>query len=226
MTFFILRIYNFPEPKTQDMSAIASSELLSHVSRRGAAWLVIGAVHVGLIYLVTSWSPVRVAFDATPIEASIVDIPKPLSEAPLPPPPQLEQPTLPVVEPPVVMINEEPAPKAITVAVAEQPPAPVVAPAGPRVVTDVAYLEPPQPRYPAESKRSGEEGLVVLRVLINEIGRAARIDVERSSGHARLDDAARQAVQRALFRPYLENGVPHMALATIPIEFNWKARRG
>ena len=83
------------------MSAIASSELLSHVSRRGAAWLVIGAVHVALIYVVTSGAPVRVAFDATPIEASIVDLPKPLSEAPLPPPPQLEQPTLPVIEPPI-----------------------------------------------------------------------------------------------------------------------------
>jgi periplasmic protein TonB len=209
------------------MSAIASSELLSRVSRRGVAGLVIGAVHVALIYVVTSGSPVRVVFDTTPIEASIVDVPKPLSEAPLPPPPQLEQPTVPVVEPPLVMINDEPAPKAITVAVAEQPLAPVAAaPAGPRVVTDVAYIEPPQPRYPPESKRSGEEGLVVLRVLINEIGRAARIDVERSSGHARLDDAARQAVQRALFQPYVENGVPRMALATIPIEFNWKARRG
>jgi protein TonB len=210
------------------MSAIASSELLSHVSRRGGVWLVIGAVHVALIYVITSWSPVRITFETTPIEARIVEIPEPAPEARPPPTPQLTQPTMPVVEPPVVTINEEPQPtKAITVAVAEQPrPAPpVVAPAAPHVVSDVAYIEPPQPRYPPESRRSGEEGLVVLRVLINEIGRAARIDVERSSGHARLDDAARQAVQRALFRPYLENGVPHMALATIPIEFSWKSRR-
>jgi protein TonB len=93
------------------------------------------------------------------------------------------------------------------------------------VVTDVAYVEAPQPRYPPESRRSGEEGLVVLRVLINELGRAARIDIERSSGHQRLDEAARAAVQRALFRPYVENGVARMALATIPIEFTWKSRR-
>jgi protein TonB len=131
----------------------------------------------------------------------------------------------PSVEAPLITLTEEPPPNAITVAVAEAPP-PAPEPAAPRIVSDVAYVEPPQPRYPPESRRSGEEGLVVLRVLINEMGRAARVDIERSSGHRRLDEAARLAVQRALFRPYVENGVARMALATIPIEFSWKARRG
>ena len=200
------------------------SDLLSRVSRRAGVWLVIGAVHIALIYVVTHWSPVRIALDATPIEASIVEAQTRPSETPPPPVPQLDQP-VPVIEQPLVTINEEPPPNAITVAVAEQPPAPTPAPASPRIVTDVAYIEPPQPKYPPESRRSGEEGLVVLRVLINEIGNVARIDIERSSGHSRLDDAACAAVKRARFRPYLENGVPRMALATIPIEFNWKSRR-
>ena len=52
----------------------------------------------------------------------------------------------------------------------------------------------------------------------------ARVDVEQSSGFARLDAAARAAVERALFKPYVENGVPRMALAMIPIEFTWKSR--
>lgn len=208
------------------MSAIQSSELLAHVSRRGGAWLIIGAVHVALIYVITSWSPVRIALDSTPIQASILEAPTPPSDAPPPPVPQLEQPAMPVVEQPLVTINEPPpTPNAITVAVAEQPPMPTPAAAAPHVVTDVAYIEPPQPKYPPESRRSGEEGLVVLRVLINEIGGVARVDVERSSGHSRLDDAACQAVRRARFRPYVENGVPRMALATIPIEFSWRSRR-
>jgi protein TonB len=209
------------------MSPILSSELLSRISRRGGVWLVIGAVHVAMIYVVTSWAPVRTALAATPIEASIIEAPRPPSEAPPPPLPHLEQPLMPVVEQPVVNINVEPPPNAITVAVVEKPPAPTPAPApvAPRVITDVAYIEAPQPRYPPESRRSGEEGLVVLRVLINEIGGVAHIDIERSSGHSRLDDAACQAVKRARFRPYLENGVPRMALATIPIEFHWKSRR-
>jgi protein TonB len=201
---------------------------MSAIASRGGVWLVIGAFHVALIYVITSGSPIRVALESTPLQASIIDAPAPTVETPPPPAPLLEQPTLPLVEPPRVAINEEPAPQnAITVAVAEKPAAapPVAAPASPQVVTDVAYIEPPQPKYPPESRRAGEEGLVVLRVLINEIGAVARIDVEHSSGHSRLDDAACQAVKRARFRPYVENGVPRMALATIPIEFSWKSRR-
>ena len=198
---------------------------MSRITSRGGVWLVIGAAHVALIYVITSGSPIRIALESAPLQASIIDAPAPASEAPPPPMPQLDQPVLPVVEPPLVAINEEPAPTAITVTIAEKPPQPVVAAAAPRVVTDVAYIEAPQPHYPPESRRSGEEGLVVLRVLINEIGAVARIDIERSSGHTRLDDAACQAVKRAKFRPYVENGVPRMALATIPIEFSWKSRR-
>ena len=198
---------------------------MSRITSRGGVWLLIGAAHVALIYVITSGSPIRIALESAPLQASIIDAPAPASEAPPPPMPQLDQPVLPVVEPPLVAINEEPAPTAITVTIAEKPPQPVVAAAAPRVVTDVAYIEAPQPHYPPESRRSGEEGLVVLRVLINEIGAVARIDIERSSGHTRLDDAACQAVKRAKFRPYVENGVPRMALATIPIEFSWKSRR-
>ena len=198
---------------------------MSRITSRGGVWLLIGAAHVALIYVITSGSPIRIALESAPLQASIIDAPAPASEAPPPPMPQLDQPVLPVVEPPLVAINEEPAPTAITVTIAEKPPQPVVAAAAPRVVTDVAYIEAPQPHYPPESRRSGEEGLVVLRVLIDEIGAVARIDIERSSGHTRLDDAACQAVKRAKFRPYVENGVPRMALATIPIEFSWKSRR-
>jgi len=209
--------------EVRDMSATAAA-LLSHLSRRGVVCLVIGAVHVALIYVVTAWSPVRAIFEATPIEASIVNLPAPPSETPPPPAPHIVPVTTPTIEPPLVVFTEEPAPNAITVAVVEAPP-PAPMPAAPRVISDVAYIQAPQPRYPPESRRSGEEGLVVVRVLINELGRAARVEIERSSGHIRLDEAARLAVQRALFRPYVENGVARMALATIPIEFTWKSRR-
>ena len=207
------------------MSAAAST-LVSLVTRRGTFGVIIAAVHIAVIYAVTSWSPARATLESTPIEALIVDMPTPPSESPPPlEPPPVVPVTMPVVDPPLITVAEEPPVNAITVAVAETPPPQPPAPAAPRIVTDVAYVEPPQPRYPPESKRLGEEGLVVLRVLINELGRAARVEIEHSSGHTRLDEAARLAVQRALFRPYIENGVARMALATIPIEFSWKSRR-
>jgi periplasmic protein TonB len=205
------------------MSAITTA-LSSHLSRRGVVCLAIGAVHVAFVYILTSSAPVQAVFDATPIEVSLVDAPAPAAETPPPPVPQLVPVITPSIEPPLVTLTDEPPPNAITVAVAEAPPL-ITTPAAPHIVSDVAYVEPPQPRYPPESRRSGEEGLVVLRVLINEMGRAARVEIERSSGHSRLDEAARVAVQRALFRPYVENGVARMALATIPIEFTWKTRR-
>jgi protein TonB len=197
---------------------------LHHTSRRASAWFAIAAAHAALIYGVATNSAVRQMLDPPVIQASIIEQ-LPQTEPPPPPPPKLEFPDPPTIDPPDVNFVEEPppAPAAITVAVNDNPPAPK-AEAGPRVISDVAYLEPPRPLYPAESRRSGEQGLVVLRVLIDEAGHVAQIEVQRSSGFARLDDAARKAVSQAQFRPYVENGVPRQALAVVPIEFTWKSR--
>ena len=65
----------------------------------------------------------------------------------------------------------------------------------------------------------GNEGAVTLRVLINEKGRAEKVEVQKSSGSLRMDDAARDAVIRALFKPYLEDGKPTPAYAIVPINF-------
>ncbi|MEP7246837.1 MAG: energy transducer TonB [Gammaproteobacteria bacterium] len=196
--------------------------VLSYASRRGGVWLVIAAIHVVVVYAICSWSPSVSLFASTPIEASIIEAVEPDDVVPPPPMPEMAAPTAPTIDPPLITIADEPAaPNAITVAVAESPTPP--AEAAPRTVSDVAYLQPPSLKYPPESRRAGEEGLVVLRVLIDELGRASRIEIQRSSGYARLDAAARSAIERALFRPYVENGVPRMAFALVPVEFNWKA---
>lgn len=89
----------------------------------------------------------------------------------------------------------------------------------PKWISAVEYVREPAPRYPQQSRRLREQGLVVLRVLIDEQGNARSIDIERSSGHERLDVAAREAIERAAFRPYLEGGMPRRALVLIPVEF-------
>jgi protein TonB len=93
------------------------------------------------------------------------------------------------------------------------------APTLPKTVSAVEYILAPQPDYPATSKRIGEEGRVLLRVLVNEDGRPERVEVQKSSGSARLDEAARQAVLRALFKPYLEDGKALAVYALVPISF-------
>lgn len=65
----------------------------------------------------------------------------------------------------------------------------------------------------------GEEGKVMLRVLVNEKGRPERVEVQKTSGSPRLDEAARQAAMRAVFKPHMEDGRPVAVFAIIPIRF-------
>ncbi|MEO5626185.1 MAG: energy transducer TonB [Dokdonella sp.] len=74
-------------------------------------------------------------------------------------------------------------------------------------------------RYPPMSMRQREQGTVLLRVLVDASGGVQRIEIERSSGHAQLDAAAREAVQRARFKPVLRDGQAIPAWGIVPIEF-------
>ncbi len=191
--------------------------------QRVGLWVVVAVTHIAVLYAGSRWtfSGEPPPAEVTPIQASLI------AEKPVEPPspsftpPRMVSFHVAVTEPPVVRLPVE-APNAITVPVAEQRPTPPAARArtvDPVIVEEVAYIEAPRPRYPPESRRSREEGLVVLRVLVDEQGRAARIDVHQSSGHSRLDEAARVAVARALFKPYIEDGLPRPALVMVPIEF-------
>lgn len=90
----------------------------------------------------------------------------------------------------------------------------------PKLIESVEYVRQPVPRYPPQSRKLREQGLVMLRVLIDERGVACSIEIESSSGYARLDRAAREAVSQAAFRPYVEDGAPRRAMVLIPIEFS------
>ncbi|CAM5215935.1 hypothetical protein CDEF62S_01283 [Castellaniella defragrans] len=90
----------------------------------------------------------------------------------------------------------------------------------PRTVGRVDYLGArPRPVYPRISERRGEQGRVVLRVLISPQGEVADVKVQRSSGYSRLDEAAIDAMRHARFRPYTENGIAYKALVDIPFDF-------
>jgi protein TonB len=112
------------------------------------------------------------------------------------------------------------APRAISAPQRRMEAAPIADRSIPKLVSAVEYVREPSPRYPPQSRRLGEQGVVVLRVVIDELGRACNIEIESSSGHERLDRAAREAVASAAFRPYLEDGAPRRALVFIPIEFH------
>jgi periplasmic protein TonB len=86
-------------------------------------------------------------------------------------------------------------------------------------VSAVRYLQPPVLRYPLQAKRLRQQGIVQLRVLVGTDGRAKEIEIAATSGHESLDNAARESVARALFKPYLEGGRPRAVSVVVPIEF-------
>ena len=110
----------------------------------------------------------------------------------------------------------EPAP------LASPSPVPVPAPAAPRIElpsSNAAYLNNPAPSYPSISRRMGEQGKVVLRVLISADGVPEKITIQQSSGYDRLDRHAQDTVQRWRFVPGKRNGVAEAMWNLVPINF-------
>lgn len=194
-------------------------------SRRAVVAVGIFVVHVGALYALSKMGPELKSVVANiPVMVRFVaeSQPKPQQQ---PPQVKLVSPDIatPVPEMPLVEIPTFAAPseRAITLNVARRvETAPAADRSVPKMIATVEYLREPSPRYPAQSRKMREQGLVVLRVIIDEQGMACDIGVESSSGHARLDAAAKDAVARAAFRPYIEDGMPRRALVLIPIEFS------
>lgn len=82
-----------------------------------------------------------------------------------------------------------------------------------------AYLDNPSPPYPSMSKRLGEQGTVLLRVMVGIDGKASEVQVKRSSGYERLDHTALKTVQGWTFRPGTRNGTPEPMWYDVPIVF-------
>jgi periplasmic protein TonB len=84
---------------------------------------------------------------------------------------------------------------------------------------DADYLKNPPPAYPRASRRLGEQGTVIVRVLISTQGLPEKAEVRTSSGFARLDQAALEAVQRWRFVPGRRSGTPEAMWFNIPVRF-------
>jgi protein TonB len=122
----------------------------------------------------------------------------------------------------VAQAPAEPAPAAAIAAPAApvaEAPATVAVAASPRTVSGVAYVRAPQPIYPALSRRLGETGVVLLRILIDTNGQPEQVLVQKSSGFSSLDEAGRQAGLRAVFKPYMEDGKPVAVFVLVPLNF-------
>ena len=84
---------------------------------------------------------------------------------------------------------------------------------------DADYLKNPAPPYPPQSRRIGEEGKTVLRVLVGADGRAQQVELRTSSGSSRLDDSALRTVRGWKFVPAHRGGVAIDSWVLVPIVF-------
>lgn len=83
------------------------------------------------------------------------------------------------------------------------------------------YLSNPSPDYPAQARRQGWTGTVVLRVQVDAGGGVRDVRLVTSAGHKVLDDAARKAVLGWRFDPAKRNGVPVVSWVDVPIRFEF-----
>ncbi len=86
----------------------------------------------------------------------------------------------------------------------------------------VVYQPDADAYYPSFSKRSGEQGAVVVRLIIDESGSVEDVALLQSSSFPRLDRAATEIGKRYRFKPFLVNGSPQKISTNLLIKFNLK----
>ncbi len=194
------------------------------------------AVHVGMLALLLTFkSPAFLETREPPlvVHSMKLEPPPPPASPPKPakavPPPaaavfaprtRLE---LPILDPPAILTSPEPlpVPQPAVHAPQPEPAAPPAPPSQPVSAGDLSssMTHAPPPRYPHESRRKREQGTVLLAVLLSTDGTVIDVRVARSSGHARLDEAARSAVRRWRWSPTIRGGTAVQIRGTVEIPF-------
>jgi protein TonB len=101
-------------------------------------------------------------------------------------------------------------------------PAPLSAPAAapkPVAASALRYAVLPPVELPLASRRLGESGTVLLRVVFDTQGRVKQASVHRSSGFSRLDEQALAAMRQARITPFLDNGIAIEVSAIAPLAY-------
>ena len=165
-------------------------------------------------------------------------VPPPMPEPP--PAPQAAAPAVPPAPAAPAAPPATPAAPALTQSTVESPamtavtvPGPVHAAAAPTTDTapiapqpvipprfDADYLANPAPAYPATSRRLGEEGRVILEVRVSADGAPLAVEVNKSSGWPRLDEAALTTVRHWRFMPARLGDKAVIASVLVPLSFS------
>jgi periplasmic protein TonB len=92
---------------------------------------------------------------------------------------------------------------------------------GPLPGVRLQYARAPAPPYPRDALREGLQGVVMLQILVDTDGRPLEVSIQRSSGHRKLDEAARRFVLKHwTFQPAMKDGRAVQAIGIVPIDFD------
>ncbi|RYY75601.1 MAG: energy transducer TonB [Gammaproteobacteria bacterium] len=194
-----------------------------------SSFILVLLAHVGVLaaLLYSPQKQVPVLIEPPTIQGVIVasdPIPEPEKPVELPPPPPekpLPKPKIPLPKAPpsehAITQDAEPVPSPVpdVEKPVEAAPAPVVPPQA-----DASQLNNPAPSYPQTSRRLKEEGVVLLEILVKADGTLGEMRLKKSSGYARLDEAAQRAVKNWHFLPAKRGGEAIDYWYELPIEFS------
>lgn len=201
----------------------------SQVQRSGLLVLVIG-LHIGIFLLILAAKTVIPQIMEIPLVVDMLqppEIEKEPEAKPLPmaKPVPIKQQKAPTPKTPTPLIeatqSTAPAPAAPVASPPEVKPTPAAPVAEPvsQARFDADYLNNPAPPYPPLSRRMGEEGKVILRVMVNPQGTADSVEIKASSGSLRLDDAALRTVKNWKFIPAKRGDSAIQSWVLVPIIF-------
>ncbi|MFM0556766.1 energy transducer TonB [Paraburkholderia sediminicola] len=174
---------------------------------------------------------------AAPVAIQSIAPPPPTPTPPVRTKPKVQPKPTPTPRPTPTPLPVAAAPSPTPVAAPDPtPPAPAApvappAPAAPAIGRETMEISAPKnvshlecnvvkPDYPSLSRRRGETGTASVRFVVGLTGKLENIELKKSSGFSRLDDAALSAVRATTCKPFLENGQPIRAAYTRPYEFN------
>lgn len=88
-----------------------------------------------------------------------------------------------------------------------------------KVEAQPEMLKQVNPEYPAEARKKGIEGKVMISTLVDKAGLPAKVEISKSSGNKILDEAALKAAQQAKFKPATQEGKPVAVWVSYAITF-------
>ena len=93
-----------------------------------------------------------------------------------------------------------------------------VASAGPKD-RDATVLNRTVPTYPPDAYRAREEGTVVVKAQVDELGNASDVEIVSRSGSRILDRAAMNEVRKWKFSPAIKDGRTVTSSVQVPVDY-------